>query len=166
MTDPQPHAWPACPWPGWAGLYARMIRDARAMDPELIVEDFEPGSIHPNSITSLLSPAAADELFDRIEEAGDRAGCTCVVCGGEGSGWPPLRAEQAGERGGRRTSPTTSFGCRAPCCRLLRRALNVAVRAHRLSISSRSATATRIPPLGILRAFRWPLVIQRRTVHG
>lgn len=93
MTDPQPHQWPACPWPGWAGMYARMIRDARAMDPELIVEDFEPGSIHPNSITSSLAPAAADELFDRIEEAEQLSETLCVVCGGEGSGWPPLCAE-------------------------------------------------------------------------
>ncbi|SRX96048.1 hypothetical protein MSP7336_04323 [Mycobacterium shimoidei] len=96
MTDTEPHRWPGCPWPGWAQLYARLIRDARAADPELVVEDFEPGSIHPNSITSSLSPAAADRLFDRIEEAEQLSEITCVVCGGEGAGWPPLCGEHGG----------------------------------------------------------------------
>lgn len=96
MTDPEAHAWPACPWPGWAPLYAQLIRDARAMDPELIVDDFEPGTIHPNSITSSLDRTAADAVFDRIEEAEQLSEITCVVCGGEGAGWPPLCAEHVG----------------------------------------------------------------------
>ncbi|WP_018600929.1 hypothetical protein [Mycobacterium sp. 155] len=85
-----PHIWPACPWPGWAQLYARMIRDVRELDPELVVADFEPGSINPGATASSLSPAAADKVFDRIDEAEELAGRTCVVCGGTGDGWPPL----------------------------------------------------------------------------
>lgn len=96
MTDTEPHRWPGCPWPGWAQLYARLIRDARAADPQLVVEDFEPGSIHPNSITSSLSKARADAVFDRIEEAEQLSEITCVVCGGEGVGWPPLCGEHGG----------------------------------------------------------------------
>lgn len=99
MTDtdlePLPHAWPACPWPGWAVLYARMIRDVRELDPELIVDEFEPGSIHPNDMTSSLRPDEADAVFDRVEAAEEAAERTCVVCGGEGSGWPPLCQEHA-----------------------------------------------------------------------
>lgn len=94
MTDTEPtrwpHAWPACPWPGWAQLYAAMIRDVRAADPELIVEEFEPGSIHPASMRSSLSPAEADAVFDLVDAAEELAGRTCVVCGGEGGGWPPM----------------------------------------------------------------------------
>lgn len=91
-----PHLWAACPWPGWAQLYAQLIRDTREMDPELIVEDFEPGSFQPNAMASSLSPTAADAVFDRIDEAVELAGATCVVCGGEGSGWPPLCVEHGG----------------------------------------------------------------------
>lgn len=94
MTDVEtqrwPHLWPACPWPGWARLYAAMIRDVRAADPELIVSDFEPGAIHPDSMTSSLSPEEADAVFARIDEADELAERTCVVCGAEGDGWPPL----------------------------------------------------------------------------
>ncbi|WP_071288523.1 hypothetical protein [Mycolicibacterium llatzerense] len=94
MTDidlePLPHAWPGCPWPGWAQLYARLIRDVREMDPDLIVDEFEPGSFHPNSVTSSLTPTAADAVFDRIDEVVEAAERTCVVCGQEGDGWPPL----------------------------------------------------------------------------
>ncbi len=96
MTDTEPHQWPGCPWPGWTQLYAQLIRDVRAADPELVVEDFEPGSIHPNSITSSLSKTGADAVFDRIEESEQLSEITCVVCGGEGSGWPPLCAEHGG----------------------------------------------------------------------
>ncbi|RIS02728.1 hypothetical protein D2E70_16105 [Mycobacteroides abscessus] len=96
MTETEPHSWPGCPWPGWSQLYATMIRDVRKMDQELLVEDFDPGSIHPNSITSSLSPEDADAVFDRIEEAERLTSVTCVVCGGEGSGWPPLCGEHGG----------------------------------------------------------------------
>lgn len=95
MTGTEPHRWPGCPWPGWAQLYAQLIRDVRAADPDLIVEDFEPGTLSIGGVTSSLSPAAADRLFDRIEEAEQLAEITCVVCGGEGVGWPPLCGEHA-----------------------------------------------------------------------
>jgi hypothetical protein len=91
-TEPEPHQWPGCPWPGWALLYAQLIRAVREMDPELIVTDFEPGSIQPSTMTSSLSPDEADAVFDRIDEAVDLAEISCVVCGGQGSGWPPLCA--------------------------------------------------------------------------
>ncbi|MDO3110428.1 hypothetical protein [Mycobacteroides abscessus] len=94
-TETEPHAWPACPWPGWAQLYARLIRDVRELDPELIVDEFEPCGFHPNDMTSSLSPTAADRVFDRIDEAEELAGRTCVVCGQEGDGWPPLCQEHA-----------------------------------------------------------------------
>lgn len=101
MTEPEPHMWPGCPWPGWAKLYAQLIRDVRAMDPELVVEDFEPGSIQPSTMTSGLSRDGADVVFDRIEASEELAGRTCVVCGlvdaaTRGSGWPPLCAEHGG----------------------------------------------------------------------
>lgn len=96
MTDTEPHQRPACPWPGWELLYATMIRDVRAADPELVGEDFEPGSIHPNFITSSQSKTGADAVFDRIEEAEQLSVITCVICGGEGSGWPPLCAGHGG----------------------------------------------------------------------
>lgn len=94
--DRWPHMWPACPWPGWALLYARMIRDARELDPGLIVEAFEPGSIHPSDMRSSLSPVAADAVFDRIDEAERLAEVTCVICGGAGTGWPPLCEQHSG----------------------------------------------------------------------
>lgn len=90
MSDVEPHAWPACPWPGWAVVYARLIRDIRQMDPDLVVDEFEPSSFHPNSMTSSLTPDEADEVFDRIDAAVEAAERTCVVCGGDGAGWPPL----------------------------------------------------------------------------
>jgi hypothetical protein len=89
-TDSLPHQWPACPWPGWALLYAHMIRAVREMDPDLVVDEFEPGSFHPDSMTSSLSPEAADAVFERIDEAVEAAERTCVVCGESGDRWPPL----------------------------------------------------------------------------
>jgi hypothetical protein len=96
VTGTEPHRWPGCPWPGWAQLYAQLIRDVRAADPDLIVEDFEPGTLSIGGVTSSLSPEEADAVFDRIEAAERLTSVTCVVCGGEGSGWPPLCGEHGG----------------------------------------------------------------------
>lgn len=95
MTETDPHRWPACPWPGWALLYARLIRDLRAMDPGLVVEDFDDGA---NLSIGFVTPSTddPDAVFDRIDRAERLAEATCVVCGVQGSGWPPLCAEHAG----------------------------------------------------------------------
>ncbi|WP_078315413.1 hypothetical protein [Mycobacterium sp. D16Q16] len=95
MTDTEPHQWPACPWPGWAQLYAHLIRELRVLDPDLIVEEFGGAVLSIGTVTAS-SAEVADVVFDRIEEAEDLSAITCVVCGGDGSGWPPLCAEHDG----------------------------------------------------------------------
>lgn len=91
--ETEPHQWPGCPWPGWALLYARLIRDCRVLDPGLILEMHRPGQIEFDSVTT----TAGDELFDRMEAARLESERTCVVCGGAAPdpGWPPLCEEHA-----------------------------------------------------------------------
>ena len=95
MTESIPHAWPACPWPGWAKLYAQLIRDLRELDPALVVDDageLGGATIALGSVTS----NAGDRVFDRIDAAERLSAITCVVCGDLISvgarGWPPLCA--------------------------------------------------------------------------
>lgn len=95
MSALEPHARQACPWSGWAGLYARLIRDLRARDPDLIVEEFGGAVLLIGTVTAS-SAEVADAVFDRIEEAEDQSQVTCVACGGEGSGWPPLCEQHEG----------------------------------------------------------------------
>lgn len=94
MTEP--HLWSACPWPGWALLYARLIRDLRVMEPELIVQDFESGATLAIGLVTATAGVDGDAVFDRIEEAEQLSEITCVVCGAQGSGWPPLCPEHTG----------------------------------------------------------------------
>ncbi|MDH6245538.1 hypothetical protein [Mycobacterium sp. OTB74] len=88
-----PHQWPGCPWPGWALLYARLIRELRAMDPALVVENvWDNGELLIGSI--MAADETADAVFDRIEKAEAEARTACVVCGGLANEkerrWPPL----------------------------------------------------------------------------
>jgi hypothetical protein len=94
-----PHRWPACPWPGWAQLYAQLIRDLRTMDPDLVVEDvFDGAVLSIGTVTA--SAGMGDRVFDRINEAERLAEISCVVCGTSdaeaGQAWPPLCGEHSG----------------------------------------------------------------------
>lgn len=77
------HRWPACPWPGWALLYARLIRDLVNIDEDLVVEsvDVRDGELHVE-----VRGAGADRhnaALARVADAEDQSLMTCVVCGEE-----------------------------------------------------------------------------------
>lgn len=77
------HRWPACPWPGWALLYARLICDLVNIDEDLVVEsvDVRDGELHVE-----VRGAGADRhdaAMARVADAEDQSLMTCVVCGEE-----------------------------------------------------------------------------------
>lgn len=94
MTEPdrESHRWPACYWPGWALLYANLIRDLRVMDPDLFVDNVWDGGML--LIGHVVTSTEGDAVFDRIEKAERLAEISCVVCGELSDGshgvWPPL----------------------------------------------------------------------------
>lgn len=88
-AEETPHQWPVCPWPGWAQLYAQMIRDLVELDRNLVVGPVAPGALQ---FFGSVIGAASDHVVDRMREAEKRALVSCVVCGATVSAWawPPL----------------------------------------------------------------------------
>ncbi|MDO2981416.1 MULTISPECIES: hypothetical protein [Mycobacteriaceae] len=96
-TDPEPHQWPGCPWPGWALLYAQLIRSLVAIDEDLVVEtvDVRDGELR-------VEVQGSDEYRHHaamalVADSEDESLMTCVVCGEDAEipygPVPPLCAE-------------------------------------------------------------------------
>lgn len=92
------HRWPACPWPGWALPYARMITDLVRIDPDLVIEsvDVRAGEMRI-AVLGVEDDQRSWPVYSRIAAAVDETGMTCVVCGAEADApddpIPPLCAE-------------------------------------------------------------------------
>lgn len=75
--------WPACPWPGWALLYARLIEDLVDIDEDLIVEGVE---VRDGELRVAVRGNGVDRhhvALTRISDAEDASLPVCVVCGVE-----------------------------------------------------------------------------------
>lgn len=79
-----PHRWPACPWPGWALLYAHLITDLVRIDPDLVVEsvDVRAGELRI-AVLGVEDDQRSWPVYSRIAAAIDETAMTCVVCGAE-----------------------------------------------------------------------------------
>ncbi|MGA5538621.1 hypothetical protein [Mycolicibacterium nivoides] len=78
-----PHRWPACPWPGWALLYARLITNLVRVDEDLVVDEVEVRDGELRVEVRASDEARMPAVMRLIAGVEDAALMTCVVCGAE-----------------------------------------------------------------------------------